>query len=49
MNVILFNIRWWRWFLSSPSRFAYGLSAEGSRNWHIAQDRWMVREPKRRG
>jgi hypothetical protein len=45
MKKLLFRIRWWRWFLSSPPRIHYGFGPHASENWRIAQDRWMKQEP----
>lgn len=42
---VLYLVRWWRWFLRSPSRVRFGFGPDASRNWHIAMDRWQEKEP----
>jgi hypothetical protein len=47
MRWLLFQLRWWRWFLSAPSvihwRHVKGLDKESFR---VIQRRWEEREPK---
>lgn len=50
MSRIVFWVRWWRWFFSSPCIGSFSTNGRyDSAGWHRAQNEWLLREPKKGG